>query len=120
MGICVASRKLLLNLASLAARAGGVVGGVVGGALMAGLVLWYARRRRAAARAAPPEPPAHASLAGANARLSIIPGVKERFALTEVVEASGSPYSARRRARTAFNSSDSPVRSRSPQKRGLA
>lgn len=45
--------------------------------------------------------------AGAQAHVSIVPGVKERFDLTEVVEQTGSPYSARRRNRTVFQS-DSP------------
>ena len=48
-------------------------------------------------------PPPRTPAAGANARLSIIPGVKERFELTEVVEQTGSPYSARRRNKTAFS-----------------
>lgn len=45
--------------------------------------------------------------AGVQAHVSIVPGVKERFDLTEVVEQTGSPYSARRRNRTVFQS-DSP------------
>lgn len=55
---------------------------------------------------------------GAKARLSLIPGVKEPFALTEIVEASGSPYSARRRNRTAFNGSRDVSPKGSPTKRG--
>ena len=60
-----------------------------------------------------------------NARLSIIPGVKERFELTEVVEQTGSPI-PRRRNKTAFDV-ESPQKSptarsrspsRSPTKRG--
>jgi hypothetical protein len=53
--------------------------------------------------------------AGANARLSIIPGVKERFEY-EVVEQTGSPFSARRRVKTAFN--ESPRKAGSPHKGG--
>jgi hypothetical protein len=51
----------------------------------------------------PAAPPSLTPRAGVNARLSIIPGVKERFELTEVVEQTGSPYSARRRNKTAFS-----------------
>jgi hypothetical protein len=63
--------------------------------------------------------------AAVNARLSIIPGVKERFELTEVVEQTGSPI-PRRRTKAAFDC-DSPQKSpttrsrspsRSPTKRG--
>ena len=55
------------------------------------------------ARMYPAAPPSLTPRAGVNARLSIIPGVKERFELTEVVEQTGSPYSARRRNKTAFS-----------------
>ncbi|KAI7842893.1 hypothetical protein COHA_003405 [Chlorella ohadii] len=44
---------------------------------------------------------------------SIIPGVRERFDLTEVVEQTGSPFSARRRVRTAFHP-DAPMHVGSP------
>ena len=91
--------------------------------LLAACVVGVALRRRSGASALPAgllHAAHHASPPPAvtNARLaSIIPGVKERFneELTEVVEASGSPYSARRRVRTAFHA-DSPARS--PRKRG--
>ena len=42
---------------------------------------------------------AHVSTTGG----SLLPGLKERFELTEVVEQTGSPSSARRRARTPFH-----------------
>ncbi|PSC72576.1 hypothetical protein C2E20_4286 [Micractinium conductrix] len=55
-----------------------------------------------------PTVPHHHYQQPGSGRLSIIPGVKQRFDpadLTEVVEASGSPFSARRRFKTAFTES---------------
>lgn len=60
------------------------------------------------AHAAPQVPPI---ATGASAHISINASRlgKERFELTEVVEQTGSPYSARRRVKTAFHP-DSPMK----------
>ncbi|KAL4443431.1 hypothetical protein ABPG75_011168 [Micractinium tetrahymenae] len=92
---------------SAGAQAGIAVGATAGAVLLAALLYgWCCRRKRGAAAAGAAAGLDGAGLQqdpfGANAKLSIIPGVKERFDLTEVVEASGSPASARRRHRTAF------------------
>ncbi|KAL4429167.1 hypothetical protein ABPG77_010146 [Micractinium sp. CCAP 211/92] len=101
---------------SAGTQAGIAVGATAGAVLLAALLYGCCRRKRGAARAggagAPDLGEMHEPY-GASAKLSIIPGVKERFDLTEVVEASGSPYSARRRIKTAF--SESPHKS--PHKR---
>ncbi|KAL4858602.1 hypothetical protein ACK3TF_001547 [Chlorella vulgaris] len=111
----------------LATVAGGLLCGGAVAALLAAAVWLIARHRRSAAQLSPvslgpatmqavvhPAPAAHHH-AGASARLSIIPGVKERFEY-EVVEQTGSPFSARRRVKTAFN--ESPRKAGSPHKGG--
>lgn len=89
--------------------------------LLAAVVLALLRKRRAGDQAGgllagtmqAAHPAAYHFPGASSSRLSIIPGVKERFDLTEVVEATGSPYSARRRIKTAF--AESPHKS--PHKR---
>lgn len=91
--------------------------------LAVGIVLSMVQQRRRAA-AAPAgllsgvSAATHPVPAGSHRLASLVPGVKERFApeLTEVVEQTGSPYSARRRVRTAFNASGPDSRSSSPQR----
>ena len=91
------------------ACAGGAIGGACVVFLVAALVLTVLHRRRSsvapAGMSAPMVHPAEAAklALGAPGNASIIPGVKERFELTEVVEQTGSPYSARRRVRTPFH-----------------
>ncbi|PSC69850.1 Secretion-regulating guanine nucleotide exchange factor [Micractinium conductrix] len=92
----------------------GAVGGAVAVFLIAGVTWCCVRRRRAAreAGAGGVHPTAtmqavHMGPAGAHASISIRNGSlkADRIAeLTEVVEQTGSPYSARRRMRTAFQS----------------
>lgn len=103
----------------------GAAGGAVAVLLVAGLAWFCVRRRRAAGEAAgaggaPASPTMHAvhMVAGGTAHvsisragsLSLLPGAKGKFELAEVVEQTGSPYSARRRMRTAFQTggTDSP------------
>ncbi len=77
---------------SAGTQAGIAVGATAGAVLLAALLYGCCRRKRGAARAggagAPDLGEIHEPY-GASAKLSIIPGVKERFDLTEVVEASG-------------------------------
>ncbi|KAL4428341.1 hypothetical protein ABPG75_002430 [Micractinium tetrahymenae] len=106
-----------MSSSTIAIIAGATGGGVA--VFLIALVTWCCLRRRRAAREAAAGgaggPPATmqavhmapSGLAGVQAHVSIVPGVKERFDLTEVVEQTGSPYSARRRNRTVFQS-DSP------------
>jgi hypothetical protein len=121
--------------ADLGLLAGGMACGAGVAGLLAAAAWAVARHRRlAAAQAAPvalgpatmqavthPAPATHHHRAGSggggagSARLSLVPGVKERFEY-EVVEQTGSPFSARRRVRTAFY--ESPRKLGSPQKAG--
>ena len=102
--------------------------GVAAAVLLIAAVAWLCvrRRRRSGAalertatlqvHTAPAAPPAHVRTAahgGVHAHVSIVPGAKDRFDLTEVVEQTGSPYSARRRVKTAFQS-DSPMKRDAP------
>lgn len=104
---------------SAGAQAGIAVGATAGAVLLAALLYGCCRRRKrdaaGAGGAATLDGGEMQDSFGANAKLSIIPGVKERFDLTEVVEATGSPASARRRHRTAFAGSpqQSPTKRRS-------
>ncbi|EFN55356.1 hypothetical protein CHLNCDRAFT_134385 [Chlorella variabilis] len=105
---------------NMVAIIGGAVGGAVGTLILVALVWWCMRRRKIAREAAVMMPSTMhavhiAPAAGVTAQVSLVgPGLKERFELTEVVEQTGSPSSARRRMRTAFQGS--PRKGASPRK----
>ncbi|KAL4443430.1 hypothetical protein ABPG75_011167 [Micractinium tetrahymenae] len=119
IGAPLVGAAVVLLLAALVAalrcrrRAEGQVGGLLAGTVQAVHPAAHQVSGLCSGRAQNAGPRRVECYSPGSSRLSIIPGVKERFDLTEVVEASGSPYSARRRIKTAF--SESPHKS--PHKR---
>ncbi|KAL4858871.1 Gamma-glutamyl hydrolase A [Chlorella vulgaris] len=93
---------------NMAAIVGGAVGGAVGALLLVALGWWCVRRRQAArdAQGTSTMHAMHMPAAGVTANISLASlSLKDRFELTEVVEQTGSPSSARRRMRTTFTAS---------------
>lgn len=105
---------------TLASLAGGALGGGLGALLIVALIVFFVKRRQgrrgSATGALPTSGHGHAGglrgayavsnpayTGGASAYVSTAAVSKEAFALTEVVEATGTPRSARRRAATSFN-----------------
>ena len=97
----------------LGAIIGGAVGGGVGALLVIAVLVYVIHRRQATAlpstgagglRAAWNNPTYSGAMTTAGATATITgPASKEAFELAEVVEATGTPRSARRRANTPFN-----------------